>query len=78
MSGTFLKFYVDELFLVNMFVGKYNPAGEKNHEPERNRKLLLNKKELVKLFSKSKIAGNTLIPLEIYEKKSFGELSFKK
>jgi SsrA-binding protein len=67
LKGTFLKFYDEELFLLNMHIGTYQPAGQKQHEKEHNRKLLLNKKQLTKLFSQSQIDGNTLVPLEIYE-----------
>jgi len=68
MIGTFLKFYNEELFLLNMYVGNYNPAGKikKDKENDRNRKLLLKKKQLGSLFAKSKMKGNTLIPLEVY------------
>jgi len=70
MKGTFLKFYNSELFLLNMHIGTYKPAGKEQHDPTRNRKLLLSRKELTKLETKGDMAGNTLIPLEIYEKGS--------
>lgn len=70
LKGTFLKYYSEELYLLNMHVGKYKPAGDKVHEPEHNRKLLLHRKQLDKLFSKSQIKGNTLVPLQIYLSKN--------
>jgi SsrA-binding protein len=66
MIGTFLKFYNEELFLLNMYIGNYNPSGKQKFDNDRNRKLLLSKKQLIHLFAKSQIKGNTLIPLEIY------------
>lgn len=67
-KGTFLKFYENELFLLNMYIGKFKPAGKDSHPEERNVKVLLNKKELEKIFNQTKIKGNAIIPLEIYEK----------
>jgi SsrA-binding protein len=43
------------------FFGTYN-----NHEPRRDRKLLLNKKELVKLIRATKETGNTIIPIKMF------------
>lgn len=67
-KGAFLKFYNNELFLLNMYIGKFKPAGKDGHPEERNIKVLLNKKELEKIFNQTKIKGNAIIPLEIYEK----------
>ncbi len=55
-----------ELFLKNMHISHYDQANINNHNPWRERKLLMHKKELRKLEQKMKEKGLTLIPLEIY------------
>jgi SsrA-binding protein len=56
-----------ELWLVNAFVPPYQMAGPRfNHEPRRQRKLLLTRKELNKVMGLTKREGVTLIPLSIY------------
>ena len=58
----------NEVFLLNMYIGKYNDASIFNHEERRTRKLLLNKKEILKLRDKVEISGYTLIPIKLYFK----------
>lgn len=57
-----------EVFLLNMYIGKYNDASVFNHEERRTRKLLLKKSEILKLRDKLEISGYTLIPLKLYFK----------
>lgn len=57
-----------EVFLINMYIGKYNDASIFNHDERRTRKLLLNKKEILKLRDKVEITGYTLIPIKMYFK----------
>ena len=57
-----------EVFLLNMYIAKYNEASIFNHEERRTRKLLLNKKEIFKLRDKVEISGYTLVPLKLYFK----------
>jgi len=65
LRGTYLKFINGELYLTNMHVGSYKPAGKNGHENERERKLLIKKTELLKLATKTDIKGNSLVPLEL-------------
>ena len=62
--------YVDlrtgEAILINAHISTYPNAGDNNHEPLRNRKLLLNRQELKKYIKKTTIRGFTLIPLRMY------------
>ena len=58
----------NEVFLLNMFVSKYDSGGVFNHDETRTRKLLLKKKEIIKIKSKLDIEGYTLIPLKLYFK----------
>ena len=57
-----------EVFLLNMYIGKYEDASIFNHDERRTRKLLLHKKEILKLRDKVEISGYTLVPLKLYFK----------
>ena len=57
-----------EVFLLNMFVSKYENGSIFNHDERRTRKLLLNKREILKLRDKIEISGYTLIPIKLYFK----------
>ena len=59
----------EEVFLVNSYIAPYEKANILNHDPRRERKLLLNKREIARLMGKTIIRGYTLIPLKIYFKK---------
>ena len=59
----------DELYIVGMHVSPYEFGNIYNHDPERDRKLLVHKRELRKLFGKVQIQGYTLVPLRLYFKK---------
>ena len=56
----------NEMFLYNMHISPYEKGNRFNHDPERKRKLLLNKREIRKLIGYTKSPGYTLVPLEIY------------
>ncbi len=58
----------DELFIINMFIGIYKEGNVFNHEETRSRKLLMHKREILKLKEKVKLEGYTLIPLKVYFK----------
>lgn len=55
-----------ELFIKSMHIAEYDPASYNNHEPLRERKLLLNRIELKKLEKKLKNQGLTVVPLKIF------------
>lgn len=55
-----------ELFLYKCHISPYDHGNRYNHEPERIRKLLLTKKELLKISQKVKKEGYTIVPLEIF------------
>ena len=58
-----------EIFLVNSHIPSYKESSYNNHDPKRNRKLLLNRKEINKLMGKVNREGLTLIPTKLYFKK---------
>ncbi|MDD2392043.1 MAG: SsrA-binding protein SmpB [Bacilli bacterium] len=55
-----------ECFLLNMHISHYEEGNQFNHEETRTRKLLLHKKEILKINDSIRIDGYTLIPLKIY------------
>ena len=55
-----------ELFLINSYIPEYQSASYNQHETRRSRKLLLNKKELVKMINSVNREGATIVPLSLY------------
>ena len=58
-----------EIYLVNSHIPSYKESSYNNHDPKRNRKLLLNKREINKLIGRINREGFTLIPTKLYFKK---------
>ena len=58
-----------EIFLVNSHIPAYKESSYNNHDPKRNRKLLLTKREINKLIGRINREGFTLIPTKLYFKK---------
>lgn len=58
----------NEMFLLNMNISHYKEGNNFNHEETRTRKLLLHKKEILKLSQKVELNGYTLVPLKLYFK----------
>ena len=57
-----------EAWLVGAHIDTYDQAGIQNHEPERDRKLLLHRRELDSLYGKVREKGLTLVPIRLYFK----------
>jgi SsrA-binding protein len=57
-----------ELWLHNVHIPPYAPAARENHDPERDRKLLVHRRELERLIGKTAERGLTLVPTRIYFK----------
>lgn len=74
IRDSFAQIKSGEIFLINMHISPYNEGNRFNHEPLRSRKLLMHKQEIVKLFSKTREKGFTLVPLKIYFKKGRAKL----
>jgi len=77
LSGSYITLAGGEPFWVGAKVPPYQPnnAGS-GYDQERQRKLLLNKKEIDYLIGKTKVKGFSLIPLKIYEKSGRIKLEF--
>ncbi len=57
-----------ELWLIGSHIASYDQAGDNNHEPDRDRKLLLKRKEIDSLTGKVQERGFTLVPTRLYFK----------
>lgn len=58
----------NEVFILGMYISEYKEGNIFNHDEKRTRKLLLHKKEILKLFNKVELDGNTLVPIKLYFK----------
>ncbi|MFA5361412.1 MAG: SsrA-binding protein SmpB [archaeon] len=77
LSGTYVTFRGSEPFLVGVKISPYQPNNVgADYNENRERKLLLNKKEIIYLMGKSSQKGFSLIPLKIYEKSGRIKLEF--
>ena len=68
IKEAYVRFINNELFTIGMHIGKYSNEGYSTHSPVRDRKLLLHKKELIKIRKMVDEKGKTLIPLSLYLK----------
>jgi SsrA-binding protein len=66
LRDSFARVINGEVFLVNCHVAPYDKGNRWNHEPYRDRKLLLHKKEIRELKARIKLEGMTLIPVRLY------------
>jgi len=57
-----------ELWLIGAHVAKYAPAAGRNHEPTRDRKLLLHKRQIRELEREATVSGATIVPTRLYLK----------
>ncbi len=66
LTESYCTFIGNELFIRNMNITEYELGGYVNHEPRRDRKLLLNRQEIRKLEKKLKERGFTIVPIELF------------
>ncbi|MGN0014131.1 MAG: SsrA-binding protein SmpB [Candidatus Gastranaerophilaceae bacterium] len=66
LKDSFAKIEDGELWLYSCHISPYEQGNRYNKEPERKRKLLLNKKEILKMSGKIKKEGYTIIPVELF------------
>ena len=65
-SDSYCLIHKGELWLKSLHIAEYSHGTVNNHDPVRERKLLLQKREIKKIESKLKEKGYTLVPLRIY------------
>ena len=68
LTDSYVRIKNNEAYVINMFIDKYDEGSIFNHEPTRERKLLLHKKEIKRLLELTSREGQTLIPLKMYLK----------
>ena len=66
LSDSYIVFRNGEAFILNMNIAPYKKGNIFNHEALRTRKLLLHKKEIVKLEAKVKQEGYSIVPTKVY------------
>ena len=69
LKDSYVIFKNGEAFLLNMHVAPYDHGNNFNHEPNRTRKLLLHKHEILKMEQKAKEKVMTVVPTKVYLKK---------
>lgn len=74
LKDSFCKIEDNEIFLYNCHISPYEQGNRYNHKAERTRKLLLTKKEILKMHSKIKKDGYTIVPLEIFISRGFAKI----
>lgn len=70
LKDSFARIKNNEVFLINMFISHYDKGNIFNHDETRERKLLLHKKEILKIRDKTNIKGYSLIPVKLYFSKN--------
>lgn len=68
LKDSYVEVRDGEAWLIGAHIGPYSHGNLQNHEPERPRKLLLNRREIDRLFGRTTIRGQTCIPLSVYLK----------
>jgi len=66
LQDSYCTFFNNELYVKEMHIAPYELARNYNHEAKRDRKLLLNKREIKKLLVKNKEKGLTIVPIRIF------------
>ncbi len=70
LKDSYVRIKNGEVQIVNMHISPYSMGNIFNHEPTRTRKLLLHKKEILKIENKLKEGGLTIVPTKLYFGKS--------
>ena len=70
MPTIYIRIKDNEAYIINMYIAKYEEGNIFNHDERRERKLLLHKREILKLRDKVEQEGLTLVPLKLYMQKN--------
>lgn len=74
LKDSYARIQNGEIYLLNAHVSPYEQGNRYNHDPLRQRKLLLHKKEIDKLLGETKEAGFALVPLKVYLKNGYAKI----
>ncbi len=70
LKDTYIRIKNNEAFVINMYIAKYEEGNIFNHDERRERRLLLHKKEIIKIKKEIDVEGFTIVPLKIYFNKN--------
>lgn len=68
LKDTYARIKNNEIYVINMFIAPYEQGNRFNHDERRERKLLLHKKEIIKIKQKIEKEGYSLVPIKLYLK----------
>ena len=74
LGDAYAKVIKGEVWVIGMHISPYKEATSQNHDPLRERKLLLHRSEIKKLFRRVEEKGFTLIPLRLYFRKNIAKI----
>lgn len=74
LKDAFAKIEDNEMFLYGMHISPYAQGNRYNHKPDRVRKLLLQKREILKIQDKVKKDGVTIVPIELFLTRGFAKI----
>ncbi len=74
LRGSFVKIVDDEPYVLNLKIHRYTPSGDREYDPKRTRKLLLQKHQIKRLIGKDSQKGVMIVPLRLYLKNNVAKL----
>ncbi len=74
LKDSYVRFYSGEPCIVNMYIKPYEMTTDRVVDPTRKRKLLLHKKEIIKLRNEVSKKGFAIVPLKLYFKRGYAKL----
>tara|TARA_Y100001970_G_scaffold293620_1_gene441740 strand:- start:4772 stop:5221 length:450 start_codon:yes stop_codon:yes gene_type:complete len=76
IKESYIRVRNKEVFIIGMNISEYSHLGYSNHNPNREKKLLLNRKEINKIKVLTDEKGKTIVPLKLYFKKGKIKIQF--
>lgn len=74
LKDSYISFYNNEAYIKGIHISPYEFGNIFNHDETRDRKLLLHKKEIRKLYQDTRIKGYTVVPVRLYLSKGLAKL----
>ncbi|MBM4760797.1 SsrA-binding protein SmpB [Bacillus sp. B15-48] len=74
LKDSYARVQNGEIFLYGMHISPYEQGNRYNHDPLRERKLLLHRREINKLIGETKETGSALVPLKVYLKNGYAKV----
>ena len=76
IKESYIRVKNNEIFIIGMNISEYSHQGYVSHNPTRERKLLLNRKEIAKIKQEVDEKGKTLVPIKLYFKNGIIKIQF--